>query len=351
MELSLLTKYERQDARAVLQRLDRRGILGVANLEATLSHFARAMLREDVVVNLSEAGIPSPNGFYEMLGQHDAVISGSFVPSFLDPELARSWTTEEVSVGDVDVYIGKGKLDIVLNALADLPGADMEILERHAAPPPTVNEDGTVSNGGRDLVFYTNTAIHAMASVRFMDENGKVGYMDVVESKSASAFLPIVRFNLTHLRAGLTFDGYVNMHPTWSEGRRTFASEHVQTPPTDALNDLMAQGLRYTGWLDKYRRRGYDVRDEGVVKGIKQHECFSSVDCPLTTRNTCDEGVQYIAYSERGAIEACSGPPRWLRDPVVYWRHGGRCEWGGEASATAKVYDSEGVSDDPSDGN
>ncbi|KLO07863.1 hypothetical protein SCHPADRAFT_909073 [Schizopora paradoxa] len=177
-----------------------------------------------------------------------------------------------------------------------------------------------------------------MARVIFETRSGGVCNMDILESISRSAIMPIAKFDLTHLRRGISFEGFFDLHPHWHDGRQTFTSPRAtgSLPP----------GNTTVSFLQKYRERGYVVKTEGVVQGMKKHECEASVQCPLTVRNTGDGGVRFVPFTEEGAIRAASSTTDILREPVVYWRHGGRCEHHAGEAVNASVFDADGMNAD-----
>ena len=81
---SYLRRYSTSEGRGILQRFDRKALLQLATDKATLQFHARGMLLEHLHTTFSDFGLSSPAGFYNILQGHDAVVSGSFVPAFID---------------------------------------------------------------------------------------------------------------------------------------------------------------------------------------------------------------------------------------------------------------------------
>ncbi|KLO06184.1 hypothetical protein SCHPADRAFT_895663 [Schizopora paradoxa] len=329
---------------AMLRNFDRKALVNLATDKATMPYLARAKLRDDLLLMLDDVGVPSAGDFYKALGTHNAVLSGSFVACYLDPDFSATWPAPVFGPRDVDMYVGKGKLDDMLSAISQLSGGTMQMVSRSEAPTPTLDKDGEVLIGPVHSRFYNNAAIGAMARIRIRVPGKRSCYMDVMESKSKSALMPIVRFNLTHLRAAISFEGILDLHPEWNHDRKTYASPRVKrSQAVDIDEDFVSPVEKF---YSKYRNRGYEVVEGDLVDDTEPHVCRESTCCPLTLRSTVDLGVRFTPITEEAAIRLCHGPPQLLADPIVYWTHGGKCMYSGDETVDPVVYDSEGVSGD-----
>lgn len=150
--------------------------------------------------------------------------------------------------------------------------------------------------------------------------------------------MPILCFDLSHLRVAVSGEGIYEFHPNWHINEKTFAGARGQ-----ALTELGEPHYHTEKFFEKYERRGYKIVNEDVFKAFEGHSCYTSDLCPLTLRSTTDEGVRFVPFTDAAAISASVGPMKLLHSPVVYWKHGGRCG-GNEGDREApSIYDSNGI--------
>ncbi len=130
-----------------------------------------------------------------------------------------------------DLYVGKGELEGILASLNSLPDTNMVIL--NSSTRPVVEEHGAHPTF-RNAVFYNNSAIDAMARIRFQTGGEAACYVDVMESMSRSPLMPILQFDLSHLRVAISAAGVFEFHPAWHQDNKTFAGPkgaHVERRP------------------------------------------------------------------------------------------------------------------------
>ena len=97
--------------------------------------------------------------------------------------------------------------------------------------------------------------------MRFEHPRGNFTYLDVMESSSLSAMMPIARFNLTHLRRGISAEGYFDLHPQWHRDEKTYTSPRIRTQKT--------RKIAMEHFVSRYRERGMNV-DDRLLERIKR---------------------------------------------------------------------------------
>lgn len=322
----------------MLEGFDRRALMEVATSNLTLPYYARAKLMRDFKAALQRMGLPAE--FYYVLKRHDGVISGSFVPFFLKRTGDDGWQKNDQDVHDVDVYVGHGKAHEFVESLRNMHGVRLSSCS-FIHPSNVENDDNeataeNVQNGP----FYSNPGISLMARLTLVHGEDYTCKLDVVESKSTSPLLPILYFELSHVRQAISAEAIIDFHPQWhgSSAKVTFVSPRVSdyARPTEDYHPYTRR------FLEKYESRGYQVVD--LTKAMEtpgdiSHYCHVSPSCPLTLRSTTDEGVQYVPFTEDAAMKCLSSKPTILSQPVLKWCHGGRCSLDKDVFKGTEVYE------------
>lgn len=319
----------------LMKKFDRKGVLKLATDKLTIPYHARTCLRRDLHSAFDSLGLPT--GFIDVIKARNAVVSGSFVPAFMDPNFCDTWGGMPYIPSDVDVYVAKNELESTLVSFNDLQGANMVVLS--SATRPTDAEEDLIP-GIRDAAFYNNAAIDAITRIRLDNETGKRCFVDVIESKSASPFMPVLLFDLSHLRVAITAHGFFEFHPEWHNENKSYAGPKVHT-----LTDDQHLLPHTRAFFTKYERRGLHIVDSEPFQTPQSghHVCYSSTICPLTLRSTLDEGVRFVPCTEDAAIQAATSVPPILQDPIVYWRHGGKCAGTPGAWEDPVIFDSNNM--------
>ncbi len=311
-----------------MKMFDMKGIIQLASDTFSLQYHARARLLLEFKACLEAFGLSS--SFYEALATHDAVISGSFVLWFLDD--AR----KSKAIKDVDVFVGRGRLDDFLVSLHQMFDARLIVLSSTTRPR---SEQETAASMGHDIHYYTNSAILSVVRLRLEGLNGESTYVDVVESTMESSLAPILAFDLSHLRACLLSEGYFDFHPVWHRGMKTYVGPAAFSHTEDHSLLPGAQTL-----FDKYQSLGYDIVDRSTVVVMEDeegHVCYDSYSCPLTLRSTTDGGVRFVPFTELAATRLFSDHLAILGRPPIRWRHGGCCAKSGSTVERPEVYEEE----------
>lgn len=321
-------KFNQIEGKAMLEGFERRALLDVASSNHTIPYYARAKLMRDFKAALLHTGLPAE--FYYVLKRHDGVISGSFVPFFLKHNKDEGWDGAGSEVHDVDVYVGSGKALEFVESLRNMNGVNLSTC--FVVHPSNVENDNNeaAAVNVEDGPFYNNPGISMMARITLVHGEDYSCKLDIVESRSASPLLPIMFFELSHVRLGISAEAIIDLHPQWHDPSEkvTFVSPRVMQY-AKSTNTLHPHTQRL---IDKYTRRGYRVFGPTTsieAPGDLNHYCYASPSCPLTMRSTTDEGVLYVPFTEEAAMRALSNKPRILCQPIVKWCHGGRCALNG----------------------
>ncbi len=309
---SISPRYEKLHGASLIRRFNRTATLRLATDNLTIQYHARVKLLADLLAAFDGFGIPSQ--FYNVMAQHDAVVSGSFVLWFLDQ------FSSQADVHDIDIFIARGKLDDFLLAIHNLPPIELVVLSSTTRPGA---HDPTAATMGQDITYYDNAGIQSVVRLRVENTNGKFCNLDIVESVSASPFSPILYFDLSHLRVALSSNGLFEFHPDWHQGNKSYVG-----PNTVKLNQKLPHPSYIDAFFKKYLDRGYileDLSTSAVAPANDEHICYRSFSCPLTVRRTTDDGVRFVPFTETAAVQCTTGPPTILTQPPLQWRHGGRC--------------------------
>lgn len=73
----------------------------------------------------------------------------------------------------------------------------------------------TNASMGVDKHYYKNRAVASVSRLCLASGKGHFVHVDIVESISGSPFAPILLFDLSHLRAAVWKEGFVDFHPRW----------------------------------------------------------------------------------------------------------------------------------------
>ncbi len=118
--------------------------------------------------------------------------------------------------------------------------------------------------------------------------------LDLIESAIHSAVFPLLHFDFSHLRVALAADGVIVFDKDWMMRGVSFVSSWaLEVCPDDSEAEDPDYKVidRLTRHIDKYRKRGIDIRiycDEGVTP----HACGTCLSChrrfeTLRTRELC----------------------------------------------------------------
>lgn len=318
------------EGQQAIRRFDHRALLSLATTDLTIPFHARAKLLRDFKSALTNVGLPTR--FYDILQHHPSVLSGSFVPFFLDGTVhATPFPAINEHIHDVDLYVALGHVDFVIEDIRNM--SDCKIVSFYSTRLPKPNENaGTYAEDGaflaniQDGPFYDNYTISSMVRMTLERDDGCKCMLDVIESASTSPLMPILLFSLSHLRLALSADGLFEFHPDWHppSSNVTYVSPRAYERQGD--EDVVTYPTEH--FLQKYEKRGFKIihswqGDE--TPRNENHECYVSLSCPLTLRNTTDAGVRFVPFTEDAAIRMLQEPHPFQFHPTLEWRHGGTC--------------------------
>jgi len=340
---SLYPKYTTKEGQAIISQFHPISVLQLATTDITIPFYARTKLLHNFKSALTFVGLPEE--FYGALEQQKAVISGSFVPHLLKQEPHSRWQAE--SPHDVDVYVGLGQLADFVHAINQLPHSNI-IGFIHVRPTDgpahdqvAYDEHGALLQGVQGEPFYNNVAIASMVRLTLITNGVTRCKLDIIESKSTSPLMPILLFDLSHLRCALTSEGLFIFHSDWhTDNCNTYVNPRVHNfeGQQGALN------LHTQQFFHKYELRGFRILDpttQDQTPGHAGHICYTSTSCPLTLRSTNDSGVQFVPFTDNAALTSLSETHPLLTNPILRWRHGGRCNASLQAWEESDVYEEQ----------
>lgn len=221
-----------------------------------------------------------PQEFSDFMLKNNCVISGSAALEFLDHARAQDWIDAGEGVHDLDLYVPKGKVPLVLAFLEGSAGLVFNVIAPAGA-------DGDSAAPG--TYSYSRSGIEKV--LKLVLSKGGLDYkLDIVESIAPSALLPIVLFNFSHCRNALSPNGLLVFHPEWTFNNITYVESRQPLGVEVPVSKTLAKALA------KHEKRGFTVAN-GREPELKHHACGEATCCLWTLRHTEDAGTLFILFN------------------------------------------------------
>lgn len=211
----------------------------------------------------------------------------------------------------------------------DWSPADMDIFEPNIGSRMSevvrylISTEGFVELGCR--VNETDDVYYPQAKKVTRLQKGKLG-IDVITTYSSSAIAAIFGFHSTPVMNWISGDGFFSAYPQLTCAKRGLVNPMTFTL-TNFVPPLPPSSVRLC--LDKYRKRGFDIRRNPSCWPNENHICSSAVHCPHTTRSVTDHGTLYIRFKRPGeevgvqSVDESDDTAPYKSPYVLFWSLGG----------------------------
>ena len=225
-----------------------------------------------------------PESFRKMMKDTGSVISGSMALHYVLRQ-PKAWAP-----GDMDLITPKGRFQDVLDYVKTLPGATT-----------------TLDITGKDNENYP---MHQVGFTRVVKVSTAQGNIDVIQSKTESAFYPIPFYWGTHVMNALTWEACIVAYPSLTFNHLAYVRSRPEHPST-------------ANAMKKYVARGFTILFEGR-REVEVLRVAGYTSCGTTCANL----TRYFGDSDCLTMSIGEGRVVWVRvrlgSVTVGWRLGGK---------------------------
>lgn len=240
---------------------------------------------------------PNPPAFREMMRSTNTIISGSTALHYLLRH-PHSWYPS-----DVDLLVPAGQMDIVVNFICQLPGANVMWDVGDNEDVDDDDDDEEEEGNGYPQLFH-------IGFVRLVKVVTSMGHFDIMQSREPSAFNPIPYYWGTHVMNALTADQIYCAYPTF-----TFRQQGIVT---------IGQTLpRTMNIVTKYRQRGFHLYDSSQDAWEWKETCTHFVACAKRDRFFGDDDTLVLPIRKGRNDKEDSCEETVTESYITGWRLGG----------------------------